>query len=59
MRDMAVGDEIQVIEENGGTRHAASTPSDLGKGQEEEENIMGVGYTIYVLRIVNIYYLYF
>jgi hypothetical protein len=26
-----------VIEENGGTGHAAPTPNKLGKGQEEEE----------------------
>jgi hypothetical protein len=28
-----------VIEENGGTRHAAPTPSELGQGQEEEEDL--------------------
>jgi hypothetical protein len=27
------------IEENGGRRHAAPTPSELGKGQEEEEDL--------------------
>jgi hypothetical protein len=27
----------RVIEENGGRRHAAPTPNELGKGQEEEE----------------------
>jgi hypothetical protein len=26
-----------VIEENGGRGHAAPTPNELGKGQEEEE----------------------
>jgi hypothetical protein len=26
-----------VIEENGGKKHAAPTPCELGKGQEEEE----------------------
>jgi hypothetical protein len=28
----------RVIEENGGRRHAAPTPSELGQGQEEEED---------------------
>jgi hypothetical protein len=27
-----------VIEENGWRRHAAPTPNELGKGQEEEED---------------------
>jgi hypothetical protein len=30
--------KLRAIEENGGRGHAAPTPNELGKGQEEEED---------------------
>jgi hypothetical protein len=33
-----------VIEENGRIEHFAPTPNELGKGQEEEEENVGIGF---------------
>jgi hypothetical protein len=40
-----------VIEENGGRRHAAPTPNELGKGQEEEEEFQSY---VFVAKYVSV-----
>jgi hypothetical protein len=52
MREMAVSDEmthwsamvtlVSLIEENGRRGHAAPTPNELGKGQEEEDIVITI-----------------
>jgi hypothetical protein len=43
-----------LIEDNGGRRHAAPTPSELGKEQEEEEDKVSIPLNFFKICVINL-----